>query len=254
MSFVENMRQRVLIGQVGIIVYSLAAALLGKTWKTFVLALLVIILIQIAISKRGKNPLGQDKAPPNEILTDPKLFEESKAYELQMADRELMAEMQEQSKFSLYTSAGMLIAIVYFMVLWKYVDVLHRLMLSFVGDERIAWFLAFLIYFEGLFIINQATMIWALRKIGKVPIIQVPRAYIVTPKGIVIQGLVGKSALRFPLPPGTRVRSSERRKFVEIVRHGERTILRIRLYTRRVRRLEELLRKYGGAEKMEESS
>ena len=247
MSFVENMRQRVVVGQIGIIVYSLAAALLGKTWKTFVLALIVIIIIQVIISRRNQNPLGQQKASVEEVLDANKVFEENKAYELQMQDRELFVEMQEQSKLTMYTSIGMLISIVYFMVLWKYVDIIHRIFLSYVVNERLAWFLAFFAYFEGLFIINQLSMIWAIKKVGKVPVIQIPRSYTVTTKGIVIKGIVGKTVLKFPLPPETDVRSSEKRKFVELVKPGQRTVLKIRLYTRRVKRLEEVLRKYSGA-------
>ncbi len=247
MSYVEDMRQRVLVGQVGILAYSLAAAFLGKTWKTFLLAFLVIILVQLSVSRRGRDPMGQAKARPEEILDAPKLFEEDKAYELQMEDKQFIVEMQQQSKFTMYTSMGMIISILYFMLLWKYVDDLYAIFLSSVQSERAAWFLAFLVYFEGLFVINQLSMVWALRKIGKMPIIQVARSYTVTPKGIVIGGIIGKSTIRFPLPEDARIRVDEKRKFVEIVRHGRRTVTRVRLYTRRTRRLADIIKKYGRA-------
>ena len=245
MSYIEDMRQRMLIGQVGILAYSLAAAFLGKTWKTFVLAFLVIILVQLSVSRRGKDPMGQAKARPEEVLDAPKLFEESKAYELQMEDKQFIVEMQQQSKFTMYTSMGMIVSILYFMLLWKYVDNLYMLFLSTAHNDRIAWFLAFLVYFEGLFVINQLSMIWALRRIGKMPIIQVARSYTVTPKGIVISGIIGKNTVRFPLPEDARIRVDEKRRFVEIVRHGKRTVTRIRLYTRRTRRLADIIKKYG---------
>jgi uncharacterized membrane protein len=241
------MRQRLLIGQLGMIIYSLLAAVLGKTAKTFILAFILLILIQVIINRRGKNPLGQEKVPAEEVLKGNKLFEEKDVRELQMNDKDLLKDMQEQSKFTMYTSLGMFVAMFYFILLWKYIDPLHQFFLQYTSNDRIALFLAFLIYFEGLFVINQLFMFWGIKKVGKVPIVQTPRSYTITDKGIVIGGLVGKSSLLFPLPPGTYVESNERRKFVELIRHGKRSIVRIRFYTRRVRRLEEILKKYGGA-------
>jgi uncharacterized membrane protein len=133
----------------------------------------------------------------------------------------------------------------YFIVLWKYVPDLHNMLTAYIPNDKVALFLAFFIYFEGLFIINQAFMVWSIRKVGKVPMIQSPSSYTITDKGIVIKGLIGKSTIVFPLPPDTRMRVNERRKFVELIKHGKRTVTRVRFYTRRVKRLEEILRKYG---------
>ena len=249
MSYVENMRQRVLIGQLSMILYSALAAVLGKTWKTFTLAFLLIIIVQLALSRRGTNPLGQRRAKAEEILQGKRLFEEENARDLQMEDRELLAEMQEQGRFSLYTSLGMLIVMIYFFVFWPYVDTLRSLFLRYVSSDRLALFLAFLVYFEGVFVLNQITMVWALRKVGKMPVIQMHYSYVVTDKGIVTRGIVGKGTILFPLPEDAVVRRNDARKFVEIEKHGRRTVVRLRFYTRRTRRLEEILRKYGGAKR-----
>ena len=251
MSYVEDMRQRVLVGQASMILYSALATILGKTAKTFILAFILIIVIQVLINRRGKNPLGQAKVKPEEILHGTKLFEEKNARNLQMEDKGLLADMQEQSKFTMYTSVGMFVTLFYFIIFWKYIDSLHALFAQWVAD-KLALFLAFLIYFEGVFILNQLFMIWGLKKVGKVPIVQVAQSYTVTDKGIVIGGLVGKNTILFPLPEDTYVVKNERRRFVELIRHGKRSIIRIRFYTRRVKRLEEILRKYGKAKPIEQ--
>ena len=135
--------------------------------------------------------------------------------------------------------------------MWKYIDHLHLLFFDYLGNDRLALFLAFLIYFEGIFIINQLFMLWAIKKVGKVTVMQVPQKYTVTDKGIVISGLVGKTTIQFPLPEDTFMNVSEKRGFVELIRHGKRSITKIRFYTKRVKRLEELLKRYGKAKKLE---
>ncbi len=252
MSYVENIRQRALIGQASMILYSLLAAYLGKTWKTFLLAFILIIAVQVLVTRRGKNPLGQEKVKPEEILSDTtKLFEEKSVRDLQMKDPGLMKDMQVQSKFSMYMSIGMFIVMIYFFVLWKYIDSFHMFFIKYVSSDRVALFLAFLVYFEGVFIINQLTFFWALKQVGKAIVMQVPTSYTITKKGIVIGGLIGKNTLQFPLPPGTKLNKNEKRNFVELVKEGKRSVIRIRFYTKRVKRLEEILRRYGKAEPAE---
>ncbi len=251
MSFVENLRQRLIIGQVSMLLYSALAAVLGKNYKTFLLAFIVIILMSVLLNRRGKNPLGQEKVPPETILSGRKVFEEENIRDIQMRDEGIMRDMQEQSKFTMYSSLGMVAAMIYFITLWKYIDHLHLLFFDYLGNDRLALFLAFLIYFEGIFIINQLFMLWAIKKVGKVTVMQVPQKYTVTDKGIVISGLVGKTTIQFPLPEDTFMNVSEKRGFVELIRHGKRSITKIRFYTKRVKRLEELLKRYGKAKKLE---
>ena len=242
---IEDVKSRVLLGQLSIVLYSVAAAILGRNYKTFILVFILIIIISILQNRSGKNPLGQEKTPPEEILKGKKLYEEQNARELQTKDLEIMRDMQEQSKFTMYTSMGMLIAMLYFFLLWGYIDRFYEYVAGYTGPGKLAEFLAFLIYFEGLFVINQAVYIWALRKVGKVTMLQPAPAYTVTDKGIVIKGLMGKTAITFPLPDDIELNVDEKRKFVELVKISKRTITKLRFYARNPKRLAEVIKRYG---------
>ncbi len=245
------MRQRLLIGQVSMLLYSALAAVLGKNYKTFMLAFLLVIIMSLLLNKRGKNPLGQEKVPLETVLSGKKLFEESNVRNIQMKDTDIMKDMEEQSKFTMYSSLGTVAAMVYFVTVWKYIDHLHMWFLNYMSSDKLALFLAFLVYFEGIFIINQLFMYWAIMKVGKVTVVQTPSSYTVTDKGIVMGGLIGKTTITFPLPEDTFLSTNEKRGFVELIRHGKRSVIKIRFYTKRVKRLEELLRKYGKVKKLE---
>ncbi|MCE4620204.1 MAG: DUF2208 domain-containing protein [Desulfurococcales archaeon] len=242
---IEDVKGRVLIGQLSILLYSVFAAILGKTATTFILVFILIIIISIIQNRSGPNPVGQAKTKPETVLSGRKVFEEENARDLQMKDTGLMADMQEQSKFTMYTSLGMLLAFVYFFALWGYVDDLERLLAPYLGQGRLTVFTAFLIYFEGLFVINQLVYIWALRKVGKVVMVQAPPKYTVTDKGIVLRGLTGGTAITFPLPEDVEVNVNEKRRFVELVKHYKKTVMKIRLYTTNPKRLAEVIKRYG---------
>ncbi|MCE4600860.1 MAG: DUF2208 domain-containing protein [Desulfurococcales archaeon] len=242
---IEDVKSRVLLGQFSILLYSVAAAILGRNYKTFILVFILIIIISVLQNRSGKNPLGQARVPPEEVLKGRKLYEEENARELQTKDLDIMKDMQEQSRFTMYTSMGMFIAMLYFFLLWKYVDTLYQYVSVYTGPGKLAEFLAFLIYFEGLFVINQLVYIWALRKVGKVTMLQPAPSYTVTDKGIVIKGLVGKTAITFPLPDDIEVNVNEKRKFVELVKKSKRTVTKLRFYAKNPKRLAEVIKRYG---------
>jgi len=242
---IEDVKSRIVIGQLSMILYSVFAAVLGKTATTFILVFILIIIISILQNRSGPNPIGQKKTKPELVLAGRKIFEEEKAREIQMKDKGLMIDMQEQSRFTMYTSLGMLIAFIYFFVLWGYVDDLEKALLPYTGQGKLTVFLAFLIYFEGLFVINQLVYIWALRKVGTVVMIQAPSKYTITDKGIVIRGLTGGTALTFPLPDDVEINVNEKRKFVELIKKYKRTITKVRFYTKNPKRLGEVIRRYG---------
>ena len=242
---IEDVRSRVLVGQLSILLYSIFAAILGKNATTFILVFILIIIISILQNRSGPNPVGQAKTKPEIVLKGRKVYEEEKARDLQMKDTALMADMREQSRFTMYTSLGMLIAFIYFFAFWGYVDDLERWLIPYMGSGKITVFTAFLIYFEGLFIINQAVYIWALRKVGKVVMLQTPPKFTVTDKGIVIKGLTGGTALTFPLPHDVELSVNEKRKFVELIKHYKRTIVKVRFYTKNPKRLAEVIKRYG---------
>jgi len=242
-SMYEDLRMRLLIGQFSMVLYSAVLAFLGRSGKAFLLAFILIILFSVAMSRftSKKGPLRRVK--PEEVLQGRVLYEEKSTREIQTSDRDLVMDIQEQSKFSMYNMVGMLAAMAYFFLLWPYIDVIYEAVAARVGEGTLAHFIAYLIYFEGLFVITQVSYWWALRKVGKIKMIQMPQSYKVTEKGIVLQGLVGKSAIAFPLPREARVEVNEKRKFVEIVVEGKRSVTRLRLYARNPRRLFDILKR-----------
>jgi len=244
-NFIENQRYRILIGQAAIILYSLFATLLGRNYKTFILVFLLIIAVSLIQQRKAKNPLGQEKVPPERVLEGKRLYREENARELQQQDKDVLKDFQEQSKFTMYNTLGMVAAMLYFFLFWNHIDALYAWVAGYVGEGKLAEFLAFLIFFEGLFIINQAAYFFALKKVGKVTMIQMVSSYTVTDKGIVLEGLVRKSALTFPLPDDVEVVVDEKRRFVELVKEGKRTRTRIRLYARNPKRLAEVIKRYG---------
>jgi len=244
-NFVEDLRYRVIIGQAAIILYSLFATILGWNYKTFILVFALIIAFSIIQNRRAKNPLGQEKVPPENVLKGKRLYREENVRELQQSDTELMKDFQEQSKFTMYNMLGMVAVMAYFFLFWNHIDALYEWVAGYVGEGDLAQFLAFLIFFEGLFVINQLAYWWALRKVGKVTMVQMFTSYTVTDKGIVAEGLMRKSALTFPLPDDVEVVVDEKRRFVELVKEGKRTRTKIRLYARNPKRLAEIIRRYG---------
>ncbi len=245
MNMYEDLRYRVLIGQASMLLYAVMLTFLGRSGKTFLLVFLLIILFSVLMSRRAKSPLGQGTVRPEEVLQARKLYEETQVRELQQKDKGLLMDMQEQSKFTMYSMVGMLAAMAYFFILWPYIGVIHEYFAGLMGEGKLSEFLAYLVYFEGLFVISQASYLWALRKVGKIAIPQMPQGYTVTEKGIVIHGLTGKKAIPFPLPREARVDVNEKRGFVEISVEGKRSITKLRLYARNPKRLAEIIRRYG---------
>ncbi len=253
MSYMEDMRSRIIMGQAFMILYSLLAAILGRTTKTFIIIFLLFIVTFIIQSRRGKGPLGVGKANPEEILSGKRLYSEEKIRELQMKDEKLLEEIQAQSKFSMYTSLATFAGIAYFFALWPKINALYNYFLPRVGgNEILAHFIAFLIFFEGLFIVNQVALFYAMKKAGRMPVVNIPQSYTVTDKGIVLKGIVNRTGIRFPLPEDVEVKVNTKRGFVDIVKEGKRTITRIRLYSRNPKRLYDIIRRYGSARSSEE--
>ena len=245
MAYVENLRARLLTSQVFVLVYSGLVALLGRSSKTFLIVFILLILYAFIQSRRSKGPLGQGKARPDEVLSAKILYREDNIRDLQAKDERLLPEIQEQSKFMLYTSLGSFLSIGYFIALWGTTGSLADYFFGIVGEQRLAHFLAFLIFFEGLFMINHVAMLYAMKKVGIVKMINMPQSYIVTSKGIVLKGLVMQSAIRFPLPNDVRMVLDEKRGFVEIVKEGKRSVTKIRFYSRSPKRLYNIIRKYS---------
>ncbi len=241
-SYFENPWRRALVTQAYLIAYSAIAAVVGKGRLLWVVIFLFIVLMVVFQARAGKGPLGQGRVDPEEVLAARKLYEEKDVRELQMSDDGLAADLQAQSKATMYVTLGTFIALAYFFLLWGKLADLEAYIAERLGvGERLALFLAFLIYFEGYFVISQAAMMYGLRKAGNIPFINMAMGYTITEKGLVLKGLIGRQAIRFPLPDDVMVELNERRGFVELVKKGKRTTTRIRLYSRSPRRVYDLI-------------
>ena len=251
----DSMKKRALISQVLIILYSALAAILGRSYITLIVIILFLAVFMAVQSRLSKGPLGQGRVRVEDVLAGKELVSESGVREIQMKDGELALDLQRQSKFIMYMNLVAIVGLGYFILLWGMIDRLFTYInTNIVADERIAYFLAFLIYFEGYFVLSQAAMYYAMKKAGKIYTLNVPSEYTVTKKGVVYKGLIFRSAIAFPLPEDVKIRYNEKRRFVEIERDTSRAVNVIRLYSRNPKRLYEVIRKYGLARKDEEAS
>ena len=253
MSYMEKMGRMVALNQLYILIYSALAALIGINVYLFLLIFVFIAISMIIQSMLTSSSLNEKSSYVQDILSGKKLFHEDNTRAIQSKDTMIYLDLQEQTKFSLYTMLGVLIGLAYFFALWDYVPHLAKfLLLKMYGetlslpsiDVRLGLFLAFLIYFEGYFVINQGIIMWSLSRVKKLPALNVPTSYIVTDKGIVIKGIVTTKGIRFPLPPDVGLALNKERRFVELTREGRRTVTKLRLYTKNPEKLYDIIKKF----------
>ncbi len=253
MSYIERMGRMVALNQVYILIYSVLAAVIGVNIYLFLLVFLFIAISMVIQSFMTSSSLNEKSSYVSEVLSGKKLFHEDNTRTIQSKDQLIYVDLQEQARFSMYTTIGVLVGLAYFFALWKYVPELAAyLAFEFMGTSidklsllyvRLLLFVAFFIYFEGYFIINQGIMMWSLSRIKKLPALTVPSSYMVTDKGIVVKGIITTKAIKFPLPSDVAVNMNKDRRFVEIVRDGKRTVTRLRLYTKNPEKLYDVLRR-----------
>jgi len=241
-----NVKKRVLISQLYSIAYAAVFAIVGKGKVAYLLLALFVVLTFIIQSRRTKTPIGTKKVNPDEVLSARRLYTEDKAREYQLRDDMLLREMQEQGRITMYMSIGMIVSFIYIFIVWPKVYDLGSLFQAKLGNEKLALFLAFLTYFEGFTVINTLSQLYALRKVKSITTYVIPSSYVITEKGIVYRGIVGQTAIPFPLPPDVKLSVNNRRGFVELVKAEERSISKIRLYTRNPKRVAFLIEKFGG--------
>ena len=242
----ESMKKRAIISQAFILLYSILAAILGRTYKTFLVIIAFFIVVSFIQSRLSRGPIGQGRVRVEDVLSDKELMKESGVREIQMSDDGLAKDIEKQSRFLMYMNVVTFISLGYFILFWRMIDPLYNyIYTSVIPDERIAHFLAFLAYFEGYFVVSQVAMYYAMKKAGKIYSINMPTEYTVTKRGIVYKGLITRSAIAFPLPPDVKVRLNDKRKFVEIEKDSGRAINVIRFYTRNPKRLYDVIKRYG---------
>ncbi|MEN2999409.1 MAG: DUF2208 domain-containing protein [Acidilobaceae archaeon] len=242
--YLENPWQRLVQSQVFVLIYAAIAAVLGITLQTFLLAL-VLILVATYVQNRlfSKNPYG--KARPEQVLSARKLYEEKNTREIQAQDEGLYLDMQPQLRYMMWLNLSLLPGLAYFFLAWGRLGDLQAFLKTYFESELIVNFLAFLIYMEGFFVVNQLALLLAANRVGKVSFINYPTEYTVTSAGIVYRSFISSTAIPFPLPQSIDVRMDEKRSFVDLVTEGKRSSTVIRLYARNPKRLYELIRRHS---------
>lgn len=237
-------RTMLLISQVYVVVLSYAfAAYPHYVWLLFIIYLGLMLGLGM-YSARGSFGKGVNKA---EVERARQLFREDNALQLAMEDEELLALYTKQIKGMTSTLLIMVFYLpLFYIVSHYYKDIVARLQAMGIGSQTIAGFIVWLSLFEFMTIIG----LWMQRRTGVMgggppPMPSVPQRYVVTDKGIVIKGAMGR-VIGFPLPEGSKVELNESKGYVEIT---DPKGVKIRLYSSKARRLYDLITRYGLGEK-----
>ncbi len=231
------------MSQISIIVFSLAAAFFRQYYSYIIL--LFFIIYFVAMAKLNKAKASKGKVSVEDLQKAKKFIEEKNAREIMMEDKEISKDMADQMNTMKTMMLPSLIVMIYFFTLWKYVPSIGDTLSSYVSDHSIAFFLAFLLYFEGSFIISWVGRIALIRRAGHLVTINMPTSYTVTDKGILVGGIIGQQPIPFPLNDDVEVNYSEKRRFVEVVQRQGRNVIKTRFYTKNPKRLYEIIQRYG---------
>lgn len=231
------------VSQVSIVLFSLAAGLLGRGTATFWLFVLAYFIIFGYVYYKLSRPKLGSKDVAEAMEKARVLYKEEDTMQFMREDKEYMSEMSQQMRFAQLNMLMMFPILLYFMVAYRHVI---EGVSSLFENQRLGLVVAYLVLFEGSFALSRLGS-WAIerhmRKTGFKPVyISVPRSYRVTVEGIVTYGLASRQALPFPLQ-GFRLVCNPHRKFVDLVKEGRKGVTKVRLYARNPEKLCEILRK-----------
>ncbi len=225
-------KSMIILGQLFMIVLSLVLAFEPRLYMVAIIVYFGLIVgIGMVRSRRGTGAVSRE-----EVLKSRTVFKEDKALEIALEDDEYVKAMSKQAK-------AMIIPLLLFplyIVIFRYVPLIENKVAPLVGDKRVATFIIWLAAFEAMFLLNQVIRRMSAGKNVVAPM--VPAGYRVTPKGIVLKGGMGQ-VIGFPFPEGTEVRLNAERNYVEIRLPNSGS--RIRLYSRKARRLYDIIARYG---------
>lgn len=226
-----------LLGQVFMVVLAFVLAVAPNLYMFAILAYFALIFGFSIYRSRSGSRSGVSR---EEIEKSPTLLREDKAFELAMGDEHYIKEVSGQAKTMLVSFA---LFPVYWIIFRAAYAVKPQAVQFFarhgITDERIVMFIVWVAVFELMFLLNQALRRVMGGSLQAAPM--VPSGFRVTRKGIVLKGGLGQ-VIGFPLPSGSEVELNESRGFVEIrMPKGPR----LRLYTRKARKLYDIITRYG---------
>jgi uncharacterized membrane protein len=236
---VLSQRTMMIISQLYIIILAYAFAAFPRyVWLLF----LIYLGLMIGLSTYSARSSGGVSVSRQEIERARQLLREENALQLAMEDEELLDLYSKQMKASMISFA---IVLLYLPLFWiirgNYQSLVDGLRKLGVSSEVTAGFIIWLSVFEAMTILNFLVQRRLGLRAGKSIAPMVPKGFIVTDKGIMLKGSLGK-VIGFPLPEGTKVTLNEERNYVEI---EEPKGGKIRLYTMKARRLYEIITRYG---------
>ena len=242
----QSTRKQLIIGQVSIIIFALVAGFLGRSgWQYWLFVILYFIVFSIVMQKLGGGGV-KGKARVEEVEQGKVLMEERESFQLLTEDVEYQREMADQMKMMQGQMLMFFPIMLYFFIVYR--PILNTVP-KFFANEHLGYAAAYLVLFEGSFLLSRLGQ-WAMerrmKKAGKkFVMINAPRAFTVTSRGIVLHGLASKNAIAFPLKE-YKVNHSPQRKFVELVNEMPKAILKIRFYTRQHEKLYKILKIHMG--------
>ncbi len=230
-------RAMLVVSQLYLMVLSLVLSIAPKYYLIVFIAYFAVI---IGLSSYVGRARFKAKYSPDEIKQSRVLLREEKAFELAMQDEELVGIFAKQTRSMLFMFLMFPVYIVLFRAVTanfpQWSDSLANILN---GSKLLAGFIIWLATFEVMYIISLLSRKIVLRERVQIPTI--PRAYEITMKGIILKGGFGKT-IGFPLPEETKLSINEARGYVEIVFPKGNPI---RLYTKKPKRVYELLEKYA---------
>lgn len=244
----QSTRKQLVIGQVSIIIFAFIAGYLGRNgWQYWLFVILYFIVFAVVMQKLGGTGV-KGKVRVEEVESGKVILEEKGSFQILTEDVEYQKEMAEQMKLMQGQMLMFLPIMLYFILAFQ--PILNTVPKYF-ESEHLGYAVAYLVLFEGSFVLSrlgQWFMERRMKKTGKkMVMINAPRGFTVTDKGIILQGLASRSAIRFPLSD-YKVVHSPQRNFVELVHETPKAVLKLRLYTRKHDRLYQLLKMRAAGE------
>jgi len=227
-----------LVSQIYLAILSLVLAVAPQYYMLIFIIYFIAIMGLSMYTARGG---GGTRVPREEVEKARTLLKEDKAFELAMEDEELVRQFAGQAKTMLIMFMLFPVYIAIFRAATTYYnDLVAGLQSLGVSNETIAGFIVWLSVFESMFLVSQLSRRIVVRSGRAQPPI-VPHGFRVTERGIIVKGSLGQ-VIGFPLPDGSEVKLNETKNYVEIkYPRGNR----IRLYTRKARKLYEYIQRYG---------
>ncbi|MEM1604772.1 MAG: DUF2208 domain-containing protein [Fervidicoccaceae archaeon] len=236
-------KKQVLISQLSILIFALIAGLVGRGGTTYWILVLLYFIVFTYIMMRISRPKQQAKVDVAKIESGKILLEEKNTYELMSQDKEYMAEVSEQMRIAQQNMLLMFPVMIYFFIAYGPIT---NTIPSYFENHRLGVIVAFLVLFEGSFVLSRLGQWYIerrLKKRGYKPVmINAPRGYLVTSEGIVMYGLAGKQAISFPVK-GYKLNYNVQRKFVELIQETDKGIMKLRFYTKSPEKLFEILKR-----------